>query len=85
MTAELIAPHQINTQPWCVLHELAHPYHYQVLGFGEARTVDIEWQDGQLTSAGIRSLAGNPIRVRYQDRIREIHPAKEASERWDGR
>jgi len=30
------ARHQ-RIQPWCVLHELAHAYHDQVLGFEEAR------------------------------------------------
>ena len=34
---QLIDPRQINVQPWCVLHELAHAYHDQVLGFEEPR------------------------------------------------
>lgn len=38
--AELVEPRQINVQPWCVLHELAHAYHDQVLGFDEARIRD---------------------------------------------
>jgi hypothetical protein len=37
---ELIEPRQINVQPWCVLHELAHAYHDQVLGFDEVRIRD---------------------------------------------
>ena len=32
------ARHQ-RIQPWCVLHELAHAYHDQVLGFEEARVL----------------------------------------------
>ena len=28
---------QVNEQPWCVLHELAHAYHDQVLGFDDPR------------------------------------------------
>ena len=40
MAAELLEPRQINVQPWCVLHELAHAYHDQVLGFDEARIRD---------------------------------------------
>ncbi len=31
---------QINEQPWAVLHELAHAYHDQVLGFEEPRIVE---------------------------------------------
>ncbi len=30
---------QINEQPWVVLHELAHAYHDQVLGFDEPRII----------------------------------------------
>ncbi len=37
VAAELLEPRQINVQPWCVLHELAHAYHDQVLGFDEER------------------------------------------------
>jgi alpha-L-fucosidase 2 len=40
VAADLIAPRQINTQPWVVLHELAHAYHDQVLGFDEVRIRD---------------------------------------------
>jgi hypothetical protein len=40
VAAELLEPRQINVQPWCVLHELAHAYHDQVLGFDEARIRD---------------------------------------------
>jgi len=28
---------QVNEQPWCVLHELAHAYHDRVLGFSDPR------------------------------------------------
>ena len=38
--ADLIAPRQVNEQPWAVLHELAHAYHDQILGFDEARIRD---------------------------------------------
>lgn len=32
-----IDPRHQQIQPWCVLHELAHAYHDQVLGFEDAR------------------------------------------------
>lgn len=31
---------QVNEQPWVVLHELAHAYHDQVLGFNEPRIIE---------------------------------------------
>src|SRR5262249_14704279 len=35
--AELATPRNIREQPWVILHELAHAYHDQVLGFDEPR------------------------------------------------
>ena len=37
VASSLIEPRQINVQPWVILHELAHAYHDQVLGFEEPR------------------------------------------------
>jgi hypothetical protein len=37
VAAELLEPEIVNVQPWCVLHELAHAYHDQILGFDEPR------------------------------------------------
>jgi hypothetical protein len=37
--ADLVTPRNINEQPWVVLHELAHAYHDQVLGFDDARII----------------------------------------------
>ncbi len=37
--ADVAARRNVNEQPWVVLHELAHAYHDQVLGFDEPRIV----------------------------------------------
>jgi alpha-L-fucosidase 2 len=47
-------------------------------------TVDLEWKNGLLTAAVIHSQAGNPLRVRYQDRVRDMHPAVGEAFNWDG-
>jgi len=38
--AGFVAPRQVNEQPWVVLHELAHAYHDQVLGFDDASILE---------------------------------------------
>lgn len=47
--------------------------------------VEIHWNRGELTKAVIRSLNGNPLRVRYGDRTRDITLAKGKAYRWDGK
>jgi alpha-L-fucosidase 2 len=47
-------------------------------------TVDLEWKNGLLTAAVIHSQAGNPLRMRYQDRVRDVHPAVGEAFNWDG-
>jgi alpha-L-fucosidase 2 len=46
--------------------------------------VDIAWKDGRLTKAVIRSLHGNPLRLRYGSETREVALRKGRSFRWDG-
>jgi hypothetical protein len=41
VAANLLDARQINTQPWVILHELAHAFHDQVLGFDEARVLNV--------------------------------------------
>lgn len=41
--AGFLAPFDLHRMPWVVLHELAHAYHDQVLGFDEPRLV-AAWQ-----------------------------------------
>ncbi len=40
-----------HTQPWCVLHELAHAYHDQVLGFEEPR-IKAAWEKYKASGHG---------------------------------
>jgi len=43
--------------------------------------VDIAWRDGKLQSATVRSLLGNPCRIRYGDEVRDLELKKGDSER----
>jgi alpha-L-fucosidase 2 len=47
--------------------------------------VDIEWADGKLKSATIRSTGGTVCKLRYGEASREISLKKGESFRWDGK
>lgn len=47
--------------------------------------VDIEWTDGELRVATVRSLLGNLCRLRYGDVTLRAHLARGGLLRWDGR
>ncbi len=47
--------------------------------------VDISWKDGKLTSASIRSLNGNPCRLRYGSATKEIKAKMNQEILWDGK
>jgi alpha-L-fucosidase 2 len=47
--------------------------------------VDLEWRDGQLVAATIRSLLGNPVVLRYGGTVLEPVIAKGAAFTWNGR
>jgi alpha-L-fucosidase 2 len=46
--------------------------------------VDANWKDGKLVSATVRSLLGNPCRLRYGNVIRDVKIPKGGTFQWDG-
>jgi len=46
--------------------------------------VSADWKDGKLVSATVRSLLGNPCRLRYGDVTREVKIPKGGTFQWDG-
>lgn len=51
-------------QPWCVLHELAHAYHDQVLGFDDPRVKQV-WDKYVAADRGARVLKIDGVKVRH--------------------
>ncbi len=62
--ADFVRPRQINEQPWVVLHELAHAYHDQVLGFDDPR-IKQAYARFKQSGHGDAALLFNGKRVRH--------------------
>lgn len=62
--ADVATRRNITEQPWVVLHELAHAYHDQVLGFEEPR-IRAAWQGFKDGGRGERALLYNGSRVKH--------------------
>jgi hypothetical protein len=54
----------VNEQPWVVLHELAHAYHDQVLGFDEPRIV-AAWEAFKADGRGQSTLLFDGSRTKH--------------------
>jgi hypothetical protein len=62
--ADLPTRRNINEQPWVILHELAHAYHDQVLGFEEPRIKEA-YEKYRKSGHGEKVLLYNGRRVRH--------------------
>lgn len=61
---DFAASRQVNEQPWAVLHELAHAYHDQVLGF-DAPEIREAYENFKRSGHGDHTLLFNGERVRH--------------------
>ena len=62
--ADLPVRRNINEQPWVILHELAHAYHDQVLGFDEAR-IDAAYKAYKKSGRGDATLLYDGRKVKH--------------------
>ena len=62
--ADLPTRRNINEQPWVILHELAHAYHDQVLGFDEPRIREA-YEKYKKSGRGDKTLLFNGKRVKH--------------------
>ena len=62
--ADVATPRNVNEQPWVVLHELAHAYHDQVLGFDEPRIL-AAWEAFKADARGQSTLLFDGSRTKH--------------------
>jgi hypothetical protein len=62
--ADVATRRNINEQPWVILHELAHAYHDQVLGFNEPRIREA-FEAFKKSGRGDKTLLYNGNRVKH--------------------
>lgn len=62
--ADLPTRRNINEQPWVILHELAHAYHDQVLGFDHPRIKEV-YQNYKKSGRGDKTLLYDGRRVKH--------------------
>ncbi len=79
----LVKPSHHHVQPWCVLHELAHSYHDQLLGFDEPR-IKAVWQHFKDSGHGDSVLHVNGKRLKHYALTNEKEFFAEMSECYFG-
>jgi hypothetical protein len=62
--ADFARARQVHEQPWVVLHELAHAYHDQVLGFDEPRIL-LAYEEFKKSGHGDATLLFNGQKTRH--------------------
>ncbi|MDY3563066.1 hypothetical protein R5W23_004565 [Gemmata sp. JC673] len=62
--ADLVTRRNVREQPWVILHELAHAYHDQVLGFDHPRVKEA-YENFKKSGRGEKTLLHNGERVRH--------------------
>ena len=81
--ADLPTKRNINEQPWVILHELAHAYHDQVLGFDEPRIREA-YENYKTSGHGEKTLLFNGKRVRHYALTNEKEFFAEMTEAYFG-
>jgi hypothetical protein len=64
VAAGFVSARHNHIQPWCLLHELAHAFHDQVLGFEHVRVKDV-WQQYVDSGRGDKALHVDGRTVRH--------------------
>jgi hypothetical protein len=73
----------INEQPWVILHELAHAYHDQVLGFDNPRII-AAWDQFKTSGKGDEALLFNGERVKHYGLTNQMEFFAEMTEAYFG-
>ena len=64
VATDYTSPRHRHEQPWCLLHELSHAFHDQVLGFDEPRVL-AAWQNFKTSDRGDNVLHIGGRRLRH--------------------
>lgn len=81
--ADVATTRNINEQPWVILHELAHAYHDQVLGF-EEKTVLAAYNNYKKSGRGDATLLFNGEKVKHYALTNQMEFFAEMTEAYFG-
>lgn len=81
--ADLMTTRNVREQPWVILHELAHAYHDQVLGFDDPRVKEV-YEKYKKSGRGEKTLLHNGARVKHYALTNEKEFFAEMTESYFG-